>query len=196
MPFLGVGLIAGVAGVAYNKAILGALAAADAVRGLSVEARAAVIGAAIGVIAFTAPQVVGGGDPLTQLALSGQSLAMALPLVLAVRFVMGAVSYAAGTPGGLFAPLLVLGAQIGLASAWTAGGAGTPAAAHALVGMAAFFTAVVRSPLTGIVLVTEMTGNLTMLLPMVIASAMAMLVATLLADPPIYDSLRERLPRD
>jgi CIC family chloride channel protein len=61
--------------------------------------------------------------------------------------------------------------------------------------MAAFFTAAVRAPLTGIVLVTEMTGSLTLLPPMVIASAMAMLVATRLADPPIYDSLRARLLR-
>jgi CIC family chloride channel protein len=67
--------------------------------------------------------------------------------------------------------------------------------AYGLVGMAAFFTAVVRAPLTGIVLVTEMTDSLAFLLPMVIASAMAMLVATRLADPPIYDSLRERLLR-
>jgi CIC family chloride channel protein len=182
--------------VAYNKAILGTLAAADAARRLPLEARAATIGAAIGVIAFAAPELVGGGDPLTQLALSGGTLALALPLVLALRFVMGAVSYAAGTPGGLFAPLLVLGAELGLVCAWSVGGDGTPPAAYALVGMAAFFTAVVRSPLTGIVLVTEMTGTLTMLLPMVIASAMAMLVTTLLADPPIYDSLRERLLRD
>src|SRR5262249_11415233 len=152
IPILGVGVIAGLAGIAYNKTILGALAAADAVRRLSVEARAGAIGAAIGIIAFAAPQLVGGGDPLTQIAPSGGTLAMALPLILAVRFLMGAVSYAAGTPGGLFAPLLVLGAQLGLACA-TVASAGAPPAAYALVGMAAFFTAVVRSPLTGIVLV-------------------------------------------
>ena len=57
--------------------------------------------------------------------------------------------------------------------------------------MAAFFTGVVRSPLTGIVLITEMTGNVTMLLPMLGACFMAMLVPTLLRDAPIYDALRE-----
>jgi chloride channel protein, CIC family len=50
---------------------------------------------------------------------------------------------------------------------------------------------VVRAPLTGIVLVTEMTSNVTMLLPMLSACFAAMLVPTLLGDPPIYDSLRE-----
>jgi H+/Cl- antiporter ClcA len=59
--------------------------------------------------------------------------------------------------------------------------------------MAAFFTGVVRAPLTGIVLVTEMTANVTMLLPMLGACFAAMLIPTLLSDPPIYDSLRESI---
>jgi CIC family chloride channel protein len=62
----------------------------------------------------------------------------------------------------------------------------------AVVGMAAFFTGVVRAPLTGIVLVVEMTANVTMLLPMLGACFMAMLAPTLMRNPPIYDSLRER----
>ena len=60
----------------------------------------------------------------------------------------------------------------------------------AVVGLAAFFTGVVRAPLTGIVLVTEITGSVTMLLPMLGACFAAMLVPTLLRDEPIYDALR------
>jgi CIC family chloride channel protein len=56
--------------------------------------------------------------------------------------------------------------------------------------MAAFFTAVVRAPVTGIILVIEMTGTFTQFLPMLGACFAAMLVPTLLRDPPIYDSLR------
>ena len=59
--------------------------------------------------------------------------------------------------------------------------------------MAAFFTGVVRAPLTGIVLVIEMTGNFTMLLPMLVACFAAMFVPIILGDPPIYDSLRQRI---
>jgi CIC family chloride channel protein len=62
----------------------------------------------------------------------------------------------------------------------------------AVVGMAAFFIGVVRAPLTGIVLVVEMTADVTMLLPMLGACFMAMLAPTLMRDPAIYDSLRER----
>jgi CIC family chloride channel protein len=58
--------------------------------------------------------------------------------------------------------------------------------------MAAFFTGVVRSPLTGIILVIEMTGSFKLLLPLLGASFAAMLAPTLLGNPPIYDSLRER----
>src|SRR4029077_8034265 len=68
-------------------------------------------------------------------------------------------------------------------------------AGFAVIGMAALLTGMVRTPLTGIVLVVEMTANVTMLLPMLAACFVAMLVPTLLRDPPIYDSLRERILR-
>src|SRR5262249_40075281 len=61
--------------------------------------------------------------------------------------------------------------------------------ALAVAGMAAFFTGVVRAPLTGIVLVIEMTASFTLLLPMLSACFAAMVVPTLLANAPIYDSL-------
>lgn len=61
--------------------------------------------------------------------------------------------------------------------------------------MAAFFAGVVRAPVTGIVLVAEMTGNVTMLLPMLGACFVAMLLPSLLHNPPIYDSLRKRTLR-
>ena len=89
--------------------------------------------------------------------------------------------------------MLVLGAQSGLVLGtlfcrWFPYLAERPAA-FAVVGMAAFFTAVVRAPVTGIILVTEMTGSFTLLLPMLLACFAAMTVPTLLGDPPIYDSL-------
>ena len=119
-----------------------------------------------------------------------------LPAFFAVRFALGAVSYAAGTPGGLFAPMLVLGAQAGLffgyfATRWFPV-AGTDPTAYAVTGMAAFFTAVVRCPVTGIILVIELTASDTQLLSMLAACFTAMLVPTLAGNPPIYDSLGSR----
>jgi CIC family chloride channel protein len=65
--------------------------------------------------------------------------------------------------------------------------------AFAVVGMAAFFAGVVQAPVTGIVLVTEMTAAFTTLLPMLAACFAAMLTAHLMRSPPVYDSLRGRL---
>jgi CIC family chloride channel protein len=192
---LSLGVLAGLLGVVYNRTILGALSTTGRLNRWPVELRGALIGAFVGLIAWFGPDLVGGGDSITQRTLAGgQLLRWVLP-VFALRFALGPISYAARTPGGLFAPLLVLGAQSGLAfgllcQLWAPEVISDPKAL-AVVGMAAFFTAVVRAPLTGIILVTEMTGNFTLLLPMLSACFAAMLVPTLLGDPPIYDALRE-----
>jgi chloride channel protein, CIC family len=192
--FLVMGAIVGLIGVAYNHTLLGALASAERFgRWLSSDMRAAMVGAAVGLLAWFGPGLVGSGDAITQRTLAGRDSILVVAAVFLVRFGLGPLSYAAGTPGGLFAPMLVLGSQSGLilgtlCCGWFPYLAERPAA-FAVVGMAAFFTAVVRAPVTGIVLVTEMTGCFTLLLPMLLACFAAMTVPTLLGDPPIYDSL-------
>jgi CIC family chloride channel protein len=190
------GIVAGLLGIAYNRTLLGTLAVAERLRRWPVELRAATIGATVGLLAWFAPGLVGGGDAITQSTLAGTDTLVILSLVFMLRFGLGAVSYASQTPGGLFAPMLVLGAQTGRlfgtgCTHWLPALAPDPTGL-AVVGMAAFFTAVVRAPLTGIILVTEMTGSFTLLLPMLSGCFAAMLAQTLLRDPPIYDSLRER----
>jgi CIC family chloride channel protein len=190
------GAFAGLVAVAYNRTLLAAIAATDWLNQLPAEMRAGVAGMVVGTLGWFAPDLVGGGDAITQRTLAGGAMLAVVPGAFVVRFALGTVSYAAGTPGGLFAPLLVLGAQLGLVF----GGScrlllpdlGIEPEACAVVGMAAFFTGVVRAPVTGIVLVTEMTGSVSLLLPMICACFVAMLAPTLLDDPPIYDSLRER----
>jgi chloride channel protein, CIC family len=68
---------------------------------------------------------------------------------------------------------------------------GVAPGALAIVGMAAFFTAVVRAPVTGIVLVTELTAGFTQLIPMLWTSFAAMVIPTVFGNRPIYDSLSE-----
>ena len=193
---LALGVVAGCLGVVYNRAILGTLAVADRLHRWPAELRGALVGAAVGLLAWFAPGVVGGGDAITQQTLSGMETVAILSGVFFLRFGLGPLSYAAGTPGGLFAPILVLGSQSGvlfgnLCYQWFPTVAANPTALG-IVGMAAFFTAVVRAPVTGIILVTEMTGSFTLLLPMLSACFAAMLVPNLLRSAPIYDSLRER----
>jgi CIC family chloride channel protein len=194
--FLVLGVVAGFLAVLYNRTLLAALALANRLDRWPVEVRAGLIGAAVGVLVWFLPHLVGGGQEVAQSTLAGDATLAFLPLVFLLRFGLACVSYATRTPGGLFAPMLVLGAQLGLffglLCRLSFPELGVQPVAFAVVGMAAFFTGVVRAPVTGIVLVVEMTASFTMLLPMLAACFTAMLVPTLLGDPPIYDSLRNQ----
>ena len=193
------GALAGLFAVFYNRALLGAVSLADRLDRWPVQLQAGVIGAAVGIFAWFAPELVGGGDQITQQTLAGGATVTLIPLAFLLRFALGTISYAAATPGGLFAPMLVLGAQLGLFCGALCRTAfpdlGIEPTAFAVVGMAAFFTGVVQAPVTGIVLVIEMTAGFTTLLPMLGACFAAMLVPKLLHSAPIYESLRERAVR-
>ncbi len=195
--YLVLGAVAGAAASLYNRTILGALSlVARLGQHWPVEIQAAAIGALVGIIGWFAPGLIGGGDAVSQRLLAGGFAIAAVPLALLLRFGLGAACYAVRTPGGLFAPLLVVGAQLGLLFGALAQaafpGLGIEPEAFAVVGMAAFFTGVVQAPITGIVLVTEMTAAFTTLLPMLAACFAAMVAANLLRTAPIYDALRER----
>lgn len=196
--FLLFGVATGALGAAYNRLVVGALALCDRITRVGPVTRAAVIGAVVGLLLGIDPLLAGGGDQL-----SGRLLAGDVPVVavlagyLVVRFLAGPLSYAAGTPGGLFAPLLALGALWG---ALVHGLAlpllpheGSGAASFAIVGMAALFTAAVRAPVTGIALVVEMTGATSLLVPLLTACFAATLTADRMGSVPVYDSLRLRM---
>jgi len=197
--FFLLGVVAGFLAVVYNRTLLGTLALASRLGRWPVEVRAGLIGAAVGVLAWFLPHLVGGGQEVAQRTLAGGATLACLPLVFLLRLGLACVSYAARTPGGLFAPMLVLGAQLGLLFGLVCGLAfpemGVQPVAFAVVGMAAFFTGAVRAPVTGIVLVMEMTASFPMLLPMLAACFTAMFVPTLLREPPIHDCLRENTLR-
>lgn len=192
------GVLAGLAGVAYNWLVMRSRAIVDVSR-FPREVRAGFVGATVGVVGFYAPDLIGGGDVLTQNALLGTGTVTLVVVVLLARTILGVISCAAGTPGGLFAPMLVLGSHlgllVGLVAQALAAGWGPQPDALALIGMAAFFTATVRAPVTGVVLATELTGGTSQLLPMLGACAVAMLVAMLLRSEPIYDALTSRAAR-
>jgi CIC family chloride channel protein len=200
--FVVFGLLTGCLGAVYNGLVLWFLDHVAAIRRIPAPAKAAVIGAIIGLAMFVYPLAVGGGDPLTQRILSGHHIVLSVVIgYLAVRFIAGPLSYSAAVPGGLFAPLLAVGALWGLLFVggfdvvWPAN-ATQLAVPMALVGMSAFFGATVRAPVTGLVLVVEMTATTEVLVPMMAATASAVLVAYVVGSPPIYDSLRERMSDD
>jgi chloride channel protein, CIC family len=196
-PFLILGILIGVVGALYNRIIILLLRISDSYVKLNSVQRAAAIGAVIGMIAWFAPTLVGGGDNLTQAILSSSLTIRALTLIFLFRFFIGPLSYAAGVPGGLFAPMLVLGASFGALFGQLMNrlepGLGVSPVACAVVGMGTLFSACVRAPLTGTLLSVEMTGRGDLTLGLLGASMVAIVVAMWLENEPIYESLKRRM---
>ena len=196
--FLAFGVLTGVAGAWYNRLIMLFLHLSDRIRRVPPLAQAAVIGVVVGVLLWFDPLVAtGGGDRLTQDLLGGGIVLASVTAYFLVRFFLGPLSYAGQTPGGLFSPLLAVGALWGAVLHGLAGhflsGPGTGAAAFAIVGMSTLFAAIVRAPLTGIVLIVEMTATTTLLVPMLAAAFGAVITTSLMRNEPIYDSLGRRM---
>ena len=146
-----------------------------------------------GLFGLCLPQVLGGGHSMIESLLHGEFTLGLIAVLLVAKFVFSMISYGSGAPGGIFFPLLVLGAFAGALFGQFAINLHVVPAAYAvnfmLLGMAGMFTAIVRAPLTGIILIVEMSGSLTQLLSLLLVSICAYIVADLCRSTPIYESL-------
>ena len=194
--FLVLGLLTGVLGVAFNRALLKTLALFARVRNKWASLAGVLVGAAVGGVGWFVPSALGGGQRLVEAVLAGHIALLHIPLWFVLRFGLTMVSYGCGAPGGIFAPLLVLGALIGLAVGEIAHlvlpGLINHPESFAVVGMAAYFAAIVRAPLTGIVLIVEMTNTYEQMVPLLVACLSAYAIADWVMDRPIYEALLER----
>ena len=194
--FLAFGVIVGALGVVYSRMVVAGLDLADRMHRIRPEVLAAMVGGVVGLLAFFAPEAIGGGEAQVQTMLDGGHTFATIAILFAVRLVLGPLCYAPGLPGGLFAPLLVIGAAagllLGIGAETFVPALKTPLTAFAAVGMGALFVAVVGAPVTGIALVVEMTGATTLFVPLLTACASALAVPALLGCRPIYDTLRDR----
>ena len=124
---------------------------------------------------------------------TGEATWQVTAIAFIAQFLLTLVAYGSGAPGGLFAPVLILGASLGYLVGLSQGhllGVSSPVT-YALAGMGTFFGAVVRVPITGIVIVFEMTTDFNLVLPLMIGSATAYLVAEKLAPGSLYERLLE-----
>ena len=147
------------------------------------------------ILFFVYPEALGSGSGLVGRISHGEFTLGALAVLLIIKFIFSTASFGSGSPGGIFLPLLVLGAVTGGFFSRLLGLAGMDQSyitAFVVTAMAAYFAAIVRAPVTGVVLITEMTGDFTTLLPLVLTSLVAYLTAELLGTKPIYTQLLER----
>lgn len=192
-----VGVLGGALGVGFNRALLVSQSLALSQKTLPRWLLPAIAGAAVGIAAWWFPDAVGGGHGVAERVLGGtmNTTLAALLVLLVIKFVLTAVCYASGAPGGIFAPMLLLGALLGAAFGKSVAAASSSLGGHeqvlAVLGMTAVFVGSVRAPLTGIVLISEMTDGYELLFPVCIAALGAYLTAEAFRDSPIYDALLE-----
>ena len=152
------------------------------------------------ILCFVLPEVTGGGHELVEEMARGNRTLQLLIIIFVVKLLFTALSYATGFAGGIFLPMLVLGAILGKIYGMLLidiFGVGAEFVPHYMVlGMAGYFVAVVRAPITGAVLILEMTGNFDHLLALVTVSVVAYYITDLLGLEPIYEILYARMAKD
>jgi H+/Cl- antiporter ClcA len=191
------GVIVGILGAIYNSTLLKTQDLYNKQRWLPLEFRPMIPFIMAGVLVFLIPEVLGGGHSLIESLIHGEYTAKMLLIILIVKFLFSMISYGSGAPGGIFFPLLVLGALTGAIYGDILENFFNFHSNYVnnfiILAMAGFFSAIVRAPITGSILITEMTGSFSYLLSISIISLVAYITAGLLKSEPIYESLLERL---
>ncbi len=183
----------------YNTSLLGLQKAYGKLK-LPLWAKICIPFLLAGVVGLLCPALLGGGHSLIHGLSAGDfSLGMMAVLLLG-KFVFSMVCFCSGAPGGIFFPMLVLGAFaggiFGTLSNRFLGLPETYILNFMLLGMTGLFSGVVRAPLTGIVLVLEMSGSLTHLLGLGVVACAASITADLLHVRPIYEALLDAMVPD
>ena len=188
-----VAVIAGLCGVIFNFGLLNInrFYSLPVFKNLYMKITFALLCA--GILGFVLPQVLGGGNRLVdELATKFFPLHLLFALLIG-KFIFTLISYGTGVPGGFFLPMLVLGALVGSICANFLAAFQLILPSHGaniiIIAMAAFFSGSVRAPITGTVLISEMTGSFYHLMILGMASAIAYIVAQLCGSQPIYEAL-------
>lgn len=147
-------------------------------------------------LGYHLPQVLGGGNELINSLAKAPAPLHMLVILLVAKFTFTMVSYGCGTPGGFFLPMLVIGALCGTVCASVLIGLGILPSIYAanivVISMAALFSSSVRAPITGTVLIMEMTSSYQQLLSLAIAAMVSFVIAELCHSKPIYEELLNR----
>jgi CIC family chloride channel protein len=159
----------------------------------SVWLQPAIGGLAVGLMGYFVPEILGVGYNYVEKVLNGDFVFQLVALWAVLKIIATAVSYSSGNAGGIFGPSLFIGAMLGggvgsvahrLLPTYTAG-----PGAYALVGMGAAFAGIVRTPLTSVIMIFEMTRDYSIIVPLMISNLIAMFISQRLQKEPIYEAL-------
>lgn len=194
------GVLAGLFGAFYNTFMIALRDLFRKVAKVPQWIKFAIVFAVSGIVGLLLPQVLCGGHTMVQTLINDRPSLTIIIALFAAKFIFGAFSFSSGAPGGTLYPMCVLGAYGGAAFAQAAislfGMDNALWQDFAVLGMAGLFASIVRAPLTGIILVFEITGNINTLLPLAVVSLISYAVADALGSEPFYISLMKRIPSE
>ena len=171
------GIVLGATGAFYNWFTLKVQSLYNNAKFLNTSTKLIIPFVCAGILGFTAPELLGSGHALIEYLTNTDVMLGTVLFILIGRFIFSAVSFGSGAPGGIFFPLLVLGGFIGGTFATVGvqffGLDAMYINNFVLLAMAGYFAAIVRAPLTGIILIFEMTGSLSQMLSLSIVSIVA-----------------------
>ena len=189
------GIVIGLLGRLFNIALAYSLNTYSRL-GLSGMKKPLVPLALAGILGFVLPEILGGGNLLVDSLVVTDYTIGFLCLLFVGKFLFTMICFGSGVPGGIFLPMLVLGAAGGAVLAKLLVLAGLlPAMYYAdiiVFGMAAHFSSVVKSPVTGSILILEMTGSFQHMLALLVVSLTAYVISDLTGGRPVYDELLDR----
>jgi CIC family chloride channel protein len=194
MAYAVLGVVGGLASVLFSTGIAALRPWSKALPRWTHYFQPALAGLLIGVIAVLgAPQIMGAGYEAMDEAMHGRFTWQFLALLAGLKIIATLLSFVSGTPGGMFAPTLFIGAMLGAA----VGGvqhilfphlSGSPGT-YALVGMGVLFAGFLRAPMTSVFMVLEVSGDYSIIVPVIVANTMAYVISRGLQPIAIFDLL-------
>ena len=189
------GVLLGVLGASYNIIMVQAQKLFKKIK-LPSPVKLAIVFLISGIIGLYVPQILCGGHSMANLLITQRPELKVLVFLFVAKFLFGAFSFASGAPGGTLYPLCILGAYFGAIfgniAIGTLGLREDLFEEFVIIGMAGLFASIVRAPLTGIILVFELTGNMNSLLAIATVSFISYAIANVIGTAPFYSILFEK----
>jgi CIC family chloride channel protein len=193
LVYVVLGIVGGLGSVAFVRLLLGLRRRFRLLSRNTLWAQPAVGGLFVGLLGFFMPAVLGVGYGEVERVLSGDVVLRTVALLAVLKILATTMSYASGNAGGIFGPSLFIGSMIGAAVGQVAHqllpNATAGPGAYALVGMGTAFAGIIRTPLTSVIMIFEMTRNYTIIVPLMISNMIAFYISQRLQHEPIYEAL-------
>ncbi len=193
LAYVVLGIVGGLGSVAFVRLLLGLRKAFARLPRSTVWIQPVAGGLCVGLFGYFVPAVLGVGYDQVDHVLGGSVILSAVILLAILKIIATSVCYASGNAGGIFGPTMFIGAMLGAAvgsithQLFPTATAGP--GAYALVGMGTAFAGIIRTPLTSVIMIFEVTRNYTIIVPLMVSNLIAFYISQRFQHEPIYAAL-------